>query len=101
MRELVAQREDPARKLLFAQELHEAVHAFERLQRVFRVGGIALEHLRDDRRIELESLNRRNTQQLALIVLKRFDLPLDHPPQRFRNFALDLFSPIDWQSALA
>ncbi|HEY3158588.1 MAG TPA: hypothetical protein VGJ78_06480 [Vicinamibacterales bacterium] len=41
-----------ARELLLAQELHETVHAIERLQRVFHVRGIALQHVRDDRRVD-------------------------------------------------
>ena len=74
MHELVAQREQVVRKLLFAQELHEAVHAIERLQRILHIGGIAFEHLGDNRRVELEPLNGRDAQQLPLAVVEALQL---------------------------
>jgi hypothetical protein len=72
---------------VLAKKLHEAVHPIERLQRVFHVGRILSQHLRDDGRVELDTLNSRGAQEVPLVIVNAFHLTLDHAAKKCARFS--------------
>ena len=89
MRESVAQRQRAIGRFPFVDELHERMLALEPFQPVLDFVFAQLQRRGHERRVEVETLHARRAEQPSVIVIERFELPLDGAAYRLRQLAFE------------